>query len=346
MSDTLDRLAFGAARGARFSWYFGQRLLAERLVKPAEPVSPEIRARMPSTRRLLQDMRALLIRDFDNIAAGLYARPEEPAAGPIGALKRARAFFRDLPVVDERRHAERHQDVPRDEAGEFPRYYLQNFHYQTDGWLSRESAELYDHQVEVLFMGCADTMRRQALVPLGTEIAARGQRRARLIDIACGTGLFLREVKANWPRLEVTGLDLSPFYLDKTRENLADWSGVRTIAAPAEAVPEPEGAFDLATSIFLFHELPPQARRRVAAELGRLVRPGGLLVLVDSLQTGDLPDYDALLEVFPARFHEPYYAGYLHEDLGAIFAEAGFGLESVDIAFLTKVMAFRKHPKP
>ena len=32
-----------------------------------------------------------------------------------------------------------------------PRYYMQNFHYQTDGWMSEGSAELYDFQVEVLF---------------------------------------------------------------------------------------------------------------------------------------------------------------------------------------------------
>ena len=45
----------------------------------------------------------------------------------------------------------------------YPAYYLQNFHYQTDGWLSKDSARLYDFQVETLFLGSADTRRRQAL---------------------------------------------------------------------------------------------------------------------------------------------------------------------------------------
>ena len=35
------------------------------------------------------------------------------------------------------------------------KHYLQNFHFQTDGYLSEASAELYDYQVEVLFSGGA-----------------------------------------------------------------------------------------------------------------------------------------------------------------------------------------------
>jgi ubiquinone/menaquinone biosynthesis C-methylase UbiE len=344
VAETLGRLAFGAAQGARVSWYLGQGLLAGRMVA-STPTPPELKGRMPTTRTLLTDLGGLMARDYAHIAAGRYVAPEDRPDNPIVALKRARDFFLDLRLVDERRQAGRHQEVRDDHADEgLPRYYLQNFHYQTDGWLSRRSADLYDHQVEVLFMGCADAMRRQALVPLGAEIARLGQRRARLIDIACGTGRFLRSVKANWPRLDVTGLDLSPFYLDKTREALAEWSGVHTIEASAEQVPEPDGGFDLGTVIYLFHELPPRARRQVAAELARLIKPGGLLVLVDSLQIGDAAEYDALLEVFPVKFHEPYYTSYIREDLAGLFAEAGFRLEATDRAFLSKVMAFRRNP--
>ncbi len=338
---SLDSLAFGAAQGVRFSWFFGQGWLAGRIVRPT-PTPPELKARMPATRQLLQDLAGLIRRDYAHIAAGDYAQPEDMADNPIEAVRRARDFFRDLRVVDARRQEARHQEVGEIAPEGLPRYYLQNFHYQTDGWLSRASADRYDHQVEVLFMGAADAMRRQTLVPLGAEIARIGQRKAKLIDIACGTGRFLRMVKTNWPRLAVAGLDLSPFYLEKTRETLAPWSGVRTIEAPAEAVPEPDGGFDIATAIYLFHELPQHARRRVAAELGRLVKPGGLLLLVDSIQLGDFPDYDALLEIFPAKFHEPYYSSYIRTDLVALFAESGFQYQGLERAFLSKVMIFRR----
>jgi hypothetical protein len=47
----------------------------------------------------------------------------------------------------------------------YPAYYLQNFHYQTNGYLSDLSANLYDIQVDILFNGSADAMRRRILKP-------------------------------------------------------------------------------------------------------------------------------------------------------------------------------------
>ena len=69
------------------------------------------------------------------------------------------------------------------------------------------------------------------------------------------------------------------------------------------------------------------------------------IIFVDSLQTGDEPDYDALLRYFPQAFHEPYYAQYLREDLAALFGAAGLELESTELAYFSKVIALRK-PSP
>jgi hypothetical protein len=80
----------------------------------------------------------------------------------------------------------------------------------------------------------------------------------------------------------------------------------------------------------------------VAAAIARLVKPGGLFVLIDSLQHGDRPEFDALLESFPFAFHEPYYADYLRQDLTTLFVEAGFEQESVELAYLSRVMTFRR----
>ena len=346
MISSLDRFVYRASQGARFSWYFGQKLLAARLADRMggrTPTPPEIKARMPSTRRLLNDLRALLRRDLENIEAGLYRLPADLADSPFQAFAKARRFFADLAVVNDRRQAGRHQEVREQQpAGKFPRYYLQNFHYQTDGYLSAQSAELYDHQVEVLFSGGGDAMRRQALVPLGEAVRRRGIRASRLIDIGCGTGRFLREIKANYPRLSVTALDLSPFYLAEARKTLAPWSRTRFVEAPAEAVPEPDGSYDIVTSVYLFHELPAEQRRLAAGEMARLLAPGGTLILVDSLQIGDIPDYDALLEYFPVSFHEPYFANYARDDLAALFAPLGLTLECVDLAYFSKVVTLKK----
>jgi ubiquinone/menaquinone biosynthesis C-methylase UbiE len=80
----------------------------------------------------------------------------------------------------------------------------------------------------------------------------------------------------------------------------------------------------------------------VAAEIARVLKPGGLFVFIDSLQMGDRPGWDGLIEAFPARFHEPYYAHYATDDLDAIFSEVGLAAKETAQAFLSKVMTRRK----
>ena len=94
--------------------------------------------------------------------------------------------------------------------------------------------------------------------------------------------------------------------------------------------------------VFLFHELPPKIRRQVISEAARVLKPGGSFLFVDSLQTGDVPDYDGLLSVFPQLFHEPYYASYLKEDLAGLFREAGLREGTVVPAFVSRVAEFVK----
>ncbi|HAE93237.1 MAG TPA: class I SAM-dependent methyltransferase, partial [Hyphomonas atlantica] len=52
----------------------------------------------------------------------------------------------------------------------------QNFHYQSGGWFTEDSADLYDTQVEALFTGTADAMRRAALAEISRELRGRDQR--------------------------------------------------------------------------------------------------------------------------------------------------------------------------
>jgi ubiquinone/menaquinone biosynthesis C-methylase UbiE len=96
------------------------------------------------------------------------------------------------------------------------------------------------------------------------------------------------------------------------------------------------------TSIFMFHELPPEVRRTIVGECVRVLKPGGRLVLVDSLQRGDEPDYEGLLDLFPQNYHEPYYAGYSTEDFGAIAGACGLTHTRDVKAFVSKVMVFDK----
>jgi len=99
---------------------------------------------------------------------------------------------------------------------------------------------------------------------------------------------------------------------------------------------------DAAISIYLFHELPPHVRIAVAREIARVLKPGGLFVLADTIQYGDVPHCDGLIATFPDLLHEPYYESFARSDLGELFDAAGLMLAGTDIAYLTKIWVFEK----
>lgn len=301
------------------------------------------RRRLPSERdrrELRRRLRELLEHDFDNVAAGLYSR-ELLFSLPV------REYLSGLPELAvemarmlRRARRGRVRELPPDvELGAYPDYFRRNFHWQTDGYLSRRSAELYDLGVEFLFLGTADVMRRQAIAPLARELRRRaaGQR---VLDVACGTGRLLYQATLALPAHRFTGVDLSPYYLDKARELLAGRDAT-LVTANAEALPFADASFDAATSVFLFHELPLRARLNVLREMRRALAPGGLLVIEDAAQLSDSPSLEVFLENFGRGMNEPFFLEYLRWDLEGALAAAGFTVESTTPAFLSKVVVAR-----
>ena len=288
-------------------------------------------------------MASLLQQDLANIEAGVYPLPADHDGSLLTLLHRSRLFFEDLPAIHRRRESNSHNDVlAAGMRGKRPRYYLQNFHFQTGGWMTDDLASRYDTQVEVLFNGTANATRRQALPQLHEVFVGRDQRKLRLLDIGCGTGRFLDFLKQTWPRLPALGIDMSESYLRHAKRHLKRWSRMNLTLANAESLPVPNESQDAVTSIFLFHELPPKVRRTVFRECARALKPGGRLVLVDSLQHGDEPDYEGLLDLFPQNYHEPYYRSYANEDFSALAKRCGLTHIKNVKAFVSKVMVFDK----
>jgi ubiquinone/menaquinone biosynthesis C-methylase UbiE len=337
----LERVAYDLGQAARVAWFYAHAQVAGRLAPPiVEPV--EIEGALPTFQEMMADLYELFRRDRANIEAGYYRLPHDLYRSPRAALAQSLRFLSDLGRIDRRRRERIHDEVRETRSQRYPDYYVQNFHYQTDGYLSDHSAALYDFQVEVLFKGSADAMRRQALLPIVEFLRGRPIRAQRLLDVACGTGRFLAFVKQNYPRLPVVGVDLSPAYLRQARRDLGAWSWVELASGAAEALPFPDGSFGLVTCIYLFHELPWAVRERAAAEFARVLRPGGRLVLVDSFQRGDEPGFDGLLELFPLAYHEPYFDDYVRHDLRALFQEVGLGSMDAERAHMSKIMTFDK----
>ena len=339
MPTALDRLTYAARQTARVAWYAGHYAAGRRLLKPMPkpdfPIGPT-----PSRAELTADMRALFEREWRDIAAGLFPAPRALGPEPAEFLRRSLRYFRDLPQVDARRHGALDDALPPgSQADGLPDYYRQNFHFQSDGWLSEHSAALYDTQVEVLFTGAADAMRRRALAPIATWLQQRNQRDVRGLDIGCGTGRLLASLHRAWPGMRLTGIDLSAPYLEEARRLIGRTARVKLEEAAAESLPFDDASLDLIVSSFLLHELPATIRDRAFAEISRVMKPGGLVVIVDSLQKGDRPEWDGLLDLFPHYFHEPYYAEYVEGSTENWCAAARLTPVQSECAFLSKVVA-------
>lgn len=347
---TAGRARYAAAQGLRSAWYGAQMSAARRRAagfnRPGEPAFEPTRG-TPDMAALRKAYLALFVQDRLNVEAGYYPPPRDVRLRDLPhALKSARAFQDDVNEVDRRRLNRDGIEIRKQMApgqNRYPAYYLQNFHYQSGGWFTEDSAELYDTQVEALFTGTADAMRRAALAEISRELKGRDQRTVSLLDVACGNGRFLSQIMQVYPRLRAAGLDLSPTYTDAARQRLAAWPHVEVLHEAAETMPLEDDSLDIVVSVFLFHELPPSVRPKVLSEIARVLKPGGVFILADSIQFGDYPELDGLLEYFPHGFHEPYYKGYLSWDGKKACSKAGLVPERQALAFLTRICTFRKN---
>jgi ubiquinone/menaquinone biosynthesis C-methylase UbiE len=293
----------------------------------------------------LERLRALLERDAAMIGEGMAPLSVLAPRDPLGHGGRLLRILADGVRVARRRRERSSRDFGREAERwleELPAYYRRNFHYQTDGYLSESSAELYEHQVELLFRGGADAMRRMVLASLKRHFGDVSGRGLRFLELGSGTGIATRFVAQAFPEARITALDLSAPYTKHARRALREFERVDPIQGDAANLDFGDERFDAVYSVFLFHELPLPVRELVLSESSRVLRPGGFLGLVDSLQKGDDPELDWALDFFPREFHEPYYAHYAANPMEHLVEAAGFESIESGPGYLAKSLSARK----
>ncbi len=337
MLSRLDRLAY---RSQHLSFLINATFLQE---------AARLVTRTPRPKVDIAELRAVLRRrdelhacDLKNVDAGMNPREllfDFPVRQYMRALPR---LMRDTPSVVRRMRRGDYKDIPLVDKQRYPAYYRRNFHWQTDGYFSEHSAEVYELGVELLFRGTADVMRRQIIPPITRHVQAHGNpERMRLLDIGCGTGRTLHQLSRAHPTMQLHGVDLSPAYIRMARRRLGEVAELTLAVENGEVLPWSDATFDIVTSTYMFHELPRNARRNVVREMLRVLKPGGLLVIEDSAQLVESAEIATALREFPREFHEPFYADYLEDDLAALVTEVGFVEATVETHLVAKVLIAR-----
>ncbi len=345
MPNLLTKLAYQTLQKGRGALSLAHKEMNIRLLKTMAPdvvvktlpLEPEV------IKALQKSMDALLEQDWQDGVDGVY---------PVELLFRAPwkdwalrypLLWLDAPAVWDRLRRRDFQDLPKAiNRQHYPAYYLRNFHNQTDGYLSNHSAALYDLQVEILFNGGADAMRRRLLRPLKEALTKQqaGQlQRLRILDLATGTGRTLQQLRSALPQAQLVGCDLSEAYLRQAGRWLAEQPAEvpQLLQANVEDVPFVNGWFDGITCVFLLHELPRSARVNCINEACRLLRPGGVLAILDSIQPKDSPEFSALSENFRRIYHEPFYGNYIHDNIEAHIEAAGLVLITAETHFVSRL---------
>lgn len=361
----------GNAVLGNFGFYLQERFLKGQDSSPSSFLPINLDGAAAS--RILLEAFLCYQQDYEEILAGTYREPWDMRLGhrqssPINVLTQTSRFVEEAIGTLSRRKRGQEEDkqiwISSNAApGLYPDYYRNAFHYQTDGWMSKKSADVYETSTETLFLGRQDAMQRSSLKPLmklSKKIQAEG-RPMKVLEVACGTGRFMTFVRDNLPLdTEYTALDLSPFYLDAARENDKYWRRVRTLSeqqggrsrardippakfvqGQAENLPFESESFDAVLCVYLFHELPRDVRSKVASEMARVLAPGGTLVLTDSIQRGDRPILDKRLENFE-NFNEPYYGDYIQDFLASHFVKTDLKPWTKTIRSTTKSLSFVK----
>jgi ubiquinone/menaquinone biosynthesis C-methylase UbiE len=162
--------------------------------------------------------------------------------------------------------------------------------------------------------------------PQRTANLAQIQPGEAVLDVGCGTGALAMEAsKRVGATGHVCGIDPGPKQIARARTKAKRASlPIDFQVGVIEHLAFPDQAFDVVLSTLVMHHLPDDLKRLGLAEMARVLKPGGRLVIVD-FKRAEAESRQ------PARLG----AGSLGlQDLPALLQEAGFEhLESGEIAF-------------
>lgn len=192
-------------------------------------------------------------------------------------------------------------------------------HYYWWAYLWRGGIWFFDHQpvINAILFGQYDRLLKKTLVLVETKPGAK------ILQLTCVYGKLTPSLLSSTSN-EIHLCDAATGQLQLARRKTLHVAERCHLARMnAENLGYRDNAFDQVIVFFLLHELPPAARLNAYAEIARVVRPGGSMLITEY---GTTPHGHWLYRFAPLRWLicalEPFLAGFWREDVPGKLSEA------------------------
>ncbi len=148
---------------------------------------------------------------------------------------------------------------------------------------------------------------------------------ARVVDLGCGTGALLPQLRQRYPRAKITGIDVSRGMLAQVGKRAGRWRRASLVQADAHVLPLADDSVDLLVSSLLLPWCDDQ--HRIIQEIFRVLTPGGT-VLFTSAGPDTLIEYRRLWQTVDTYDH--VFGLVDMHDLGDSMQSAGFSAPVLD----------------
>ena len=215
---------------------------------------------------------------------------------------------------------------------DIPKYARHEIHIMPGGYVGNPVAgHLYHYGTNGFYSGHNDNddIHRNAAQRMVTPADGKVMR---ILDLGTGIGQFAMALKERFPDAEVWGIDAGgPMvryaHLRATERKL----DVNFAQRMAEDTKFPDNYFDLITSYIMFHEVEPEATRKIMQEAYRITRPGGVFYPIDfnTLSTSPTTAYQKYRIQMDHRWNgEPWSPKWRACNPGQMIRDAGFDLNT------------------
>jgi SAM-dependent methyltransferase len=138
------------------------------------------------------------------------------------------------------------------------------------------------------------------VLPNLAGLSARLQDGGRVLDVGCGGGWAVVQIAERFPETTCVGIDVEPYSVELARRLIAERGLTGRCQARVEGADQlaEDGAYDVATSFLVVHEIPPAVKAAAFAAVARALKPGGYFLVFDEAY----PEADAALQTMPTRF--------------------------------------------